>query len=46
MIAALVNSGIIFNRPAWIELAARAFDFISSAMTQGDRLGTPGVLAG
>ena len=39
MIAALVNSGIIFNRPAWIELAARAFDFISSAMTQGDRLG-------
>jgi uncharacterized protein len=39
MIAALVNSGIIFNRPAWIELATRAFDFISSAMTKADRLG-------
>ena len=39
MIAALTNAGLIFDEPSWLELAARAFDFIASAMTRGDRLG-------
>jgi uncharacterized protein len=39
MIAALVNAGLVFDEPSWIELAARAFNFIASAMTRGDRLG-------
>src|SRR5688572_4184197 len=39
MIAALVNAGIVLNERGWIELAARAFDFIARAMTRGDRLG-------
>jgi uncharacterized protein len=39
MIAALVNASLIFDEPSWIETAIRAFDFISSAMTRGDRLG-------
>ena len=39
MIAALVNAGLIFAEPSWLELAARAFDFVASAMTRGDRLG-------
>ncbi len=39
MIAALTNAGLIFDEPAWLKLAARAFDFIASAMTRGDRLG-------
>ncbi|MGH7784549.1 MAG: thioredoxin domain-containing protein, partial [Candidatus Binatia bacterium] len=39
MIASLVNAGIIFDAPTWIEMASRAFDFISRAMTKGDQLG-------
>src|SRR5207302_3100783 len=39
MIAALVNAGVMFGEGAWIEMAARAFDFIARAMTRGDRLG-------
>ncbi len=39
MIAALVNAGIVFDEPAWIETAARAFRFIAEHMTRGDRLG-------
>ena len=39
MIAALVNAGLMFDEPAWLELAARAFDFIAGTMTRGDRLG-------
>jgi len=39
MIAALVNAGVVFNEQDWIALARRAFDFIASAMTDGDRLG-------
>jgi uncharacterized protein YyaL (SSP411 family) len=39
MIAALVNVGLIFGEPSWIEMAIRAFDFIGSAMSRGDRLG-------
>jgi len=39
MIAALVNAGLVFDEPSWIALASRAFDFIATAMTRGDRLG-------
>src|SRR5579863_8498494 len=39
MIAALVNAGLLLERPSWIEMAERAFDFIARAMTRADRLG-------
>ncbi len=39
MIAALVNAALMLDEPAWIEAAARAFDFVARAMTKGDRLG-------
>ncbi len=39
MIAALVNAGLLFGEPSWIALAQRAFRFVATAMTQGDRLG-------
>ncbi len=39
MIAALVNAGIAFDEPTWIELARRAFGFITEAMTRDGRLG-------
>jgi uncharacterized protein YyaL (SSP411 family) len=39
MIASLVNAGIIFDEPAWIEMAKRAFDFIARNMTKDARLG-------
>ena len=39
MIAALANAGLMFDEPAWIEMAAQAFAFIARAMTRGDRLG-------
>ena len=39
MISALANAAVAFDQPAWRELAARAFDFVASAMTRGDRLG-------
>jgi uncharacterized protein YyaL (SSP411 family) len=39
MIASLVNCGTAFAEPSWIDLAARAFDFIAHAMTKADRLG-------
>ncbi len=39
MIAALVNAALLLGEPLWIDLAARAFDFIARAMTKGDRLG-------
>jgi uncharacterized protein YyaL (SSP411 family) len=39
MIAALVNAGLIFGEPSWIEMAIRAFDFIGNTMSRGDRLG-------
>jgi uncharacterized protein YyaL (SSP411 family) len=39
MIAALANAGLLFEEPAWIEMAARAFAFIARAMVRGDRLG-------
>ncbi len=39
MIAALVNAGVAFGEPDWIEMAKRAFDFIAREMSKGDRLG-------
>jgi uncharacterized protein len=39
MIAALVNAGVAFDEAGWIDMAARAFDFIAREMTHGDRLG-------
>jgi hypothetical protein len=43
MIAALVNAGLGFDEPQmrdpWLDMAARAFDFIAREMTRGDRLG-------
>jgi uncharacterized protein len=39
MIAALANASLMFDEPSWLDLAARAFEFVSRAMTRGDRLG-------
>ncbi|HXQ83855.1 MAG TPA: thioredoxin domain-containing protein [Xanthobacteraceae bacterium] len=39
MIATLVNAGLIFDEPSWLDIATRAFDFVARAMTMGDRLG-------
>ncbi|MGA7485625.1 MAG: thioredoxin domain-containing protein [Xanthobacteraceae bacterium] len=39
MIAALVNAGIAFEAPHWIEMAARAFMFVDAKMAHGERLG-------
>jgi uncharacterized protein len=39
MIAALVNAGVVLEEPSWLDMAKRAFDFIASKMTKGDRLG-------
>ncbi len=39
MIAALVNAGTMFGEPSWLDRARRAFEFIASDMTRGDRLG-------
>jgi uncharacterized protein len=39
MIAALVNAGTMLHEPSWIEMAKRAFAFITEHMTRDDRLG-------
>src|ERR671934_361693 len=39
MIAALVNAGLAFNEPPWVEMGARAFLFIDAKMSHGNRLG-------
>lgn len=39
MIAALVNVATALGEPAWIEMAARAYDFIVSTMQYGDAQG-------
>ena len=39
MIAALVNAALLFDELSWVDMAARAFDFIAGAMARGDRLG-------
>src|SRR6266446_8590796 len=36
MIAAIANAGIVFERPAWIEMAQGAFDFILRHMAAPD----------
>ncbi len=39
MIAALAHAAKAFDRPEWLELARRAFEFVAHTMTRGDRLG-------
>ncbi len=39
MISSLVNAATIFNEPAWIRLAARAYDFIVSTLHFTDAAG-------
>jgi len=39
MIAALVNAGLVFEEPHWLEMAARALLFVDAKMAHGDRLG-------
>jgi uncharacterized protein YyaL (SSP411 family) len=39
MIAALTNAGLTLGEPSWLAMAERAFAFVASAMTRGDRLG-------
>jgi hypothetical protein len=39
MIAALANAGALMGQGDWIATGARAFAFIASSMTRGDRLG-------
>ncbi len=38
MIAALARASVVFERPEWLELAKRAFDFVVTRMTQNGRL--------
>ncbi len=40
MIASLVNAGAALNEPSWLAMAARAFDFIATAMSDGERQNT------
>jgi uncharacterized protein YyaL (SSP411 family) len=39
MITALVNAGLIFDEPTWLQHGARAFLFIDGKMSRRDRLG-------
>ena len=39
MIAALVHASVHFDEPSWLQMAARAFLFVSGHMAKGDRLG-------
>jgi uncharacterized protein YyaL (SSP411 family) len=39
MITSLVNAGLALGEGTWIDLAARAFDFVQRSMTRSDRLG-------
>ena len=39
MIAALANAGAMLSEPSWVEMGARAFEFIVRSMTKGDRHG-------
>jgi uncharacterized protein YyaL (SSP411 family) len=39
MIAALADAGALLGEPRWIAMARRAFAFIASHMTSGERLG-------
>jgi uncharacterized protein YyaL (SSP411 family) len=39
MISALARASIAFDEPDWIKLAETAFDFVTTKMSKGDRLG-------
>ena len=39
MMVALVHAGTAFGEASWLDRARRAFEFIASDMTKGDRLG-------
>jgi len=39
MIAALANAGVALGEPTWLAMASRAFLFIASNMSRGERLG-------
>jgi uncharacterized protein YyaL (SSP411 family) len=39
MIAALARASLTFAKPAWLDLAERAFGFVTGNMSKGDRLG-------
>src|ERR1700690_3475106 len=39
MIAALANASLMLDEPSWLDLAGRAFEFVASTMTRGDRIG-------
>jgi uncharacterized protein YyaL (SSP411 family) len=38
MIAALARASVVFERPEWLELAKRAFDFVVTRMSKNGRL--------
>ena len=38
MIAALARASAVFERPEWLQLASRAFDFVATRMTANGRL--------
>jgi uncharacterized protein YyaL (SSP411 family) len=38
MIAALARASVVFERPEWLELAKRAFDFVVTRMSENGRL--------
>jgi uncharacterized protein YyaL (SSP411 family) len=38
MIAALARASVMFDRPEWLTLARRAFDFVTTKMSDGGRL--------
>ncbi|WP_413990579.1 thioredoxin domain-containing protein [Labrys okinawensis] len=39
MIAALARASVAFGQPDWLDLAAKAFSFVSESMADGTRLG-------
>src|SRR5581483_5882010 len=39
MIAALANASQMLGEPSWLDMAARAFDFVAREMTRSGRLG-------
>src|SRR5262249_60559940 len=39
MSAVLADAALMFDEPAWLDMAQRAFEFIARTMTRGDRLG-------
>ncbi|MGE0752908.1 MAG: thioredoxin domain-containing protein [Variibacter sp.] len=39
MISALTRAALVFGEPGWLDRAQRAFAFVATQMTRGDRLG-------